>query len=381
MHIQITFERIGMRSYRMIWSKRRYIVSFVNEERRACSTLLPPKMMRVMRRNFLGMKKSSPSDLKMTKRAGLSGAFFLFWKQSSRMCDRALPEASLLLRDRNVAVCPTDTLIRHHARAASQFANALISHNAFMKLVSRQPLRFGFEKHNHPHARENLIMQILQKIFFFFFYICDQTSFSSVWMKKSLLLHPQVTYSLLHTFLNKAFCVFLLYHVLKRRTQMILMSWFTENKEYISGIFFVAKAIKKMAKLEWKDFYVNCSVSFFFFPSSLLRLASASSGGPVDAQNEKMWFMKFDMQILIFTKQRKTCFCEFSCLEACQYNPQISYSGVFYTKHEFALVSNPFYFRLIMYLWQITISSYLLALINAKTGTEQCIYAAYINLC
>lgn len=175
MHIQITFERIGMRSYRahkhelrMIWSKRRYIVSFVNEERRACSTLLPPKMMRVMRRNFLGMKKSSPSDLKMTKRAGLSGAFFLFWKQSSRMCDWALPDASLLLRDTNVAVCPTDTLIRHHARAGSQFANALISHNAFMKLMSRQLLSLWVREAQSSTCNSKFVHA---NLFFFFFHL------------------------------------------------------------------------------------------------------------------------------------------------------------------------------------------------------------------
>lgn len=129
----------------------RYIVSFVNEERRGCSTLLPPKMMRVMRRNFLGMKKSSPSDLKMTKRAGLSGELFFSSRNrtpkfdfSEFVCslpDMSTPlaaDASLLVRYINLAVCPTDTFIRHHARAGSQFANALISHNGFMWLVSRQ---------------------------------------------------------------------------------------------------------------------------------------------------------------------------------------------------------------------------------------------------
>lgn len=47
-------------------------------------------------------------------------------------------DASLVVRYINIAVCPTDTFIRHHARAGSQFANALISHNAFMWLASRQ---------------------------------------------------------------------------------------------------------------------------------------------------------------------------------------------------------------------------------------------------
>jgi len=48
--------------------------------------------------------------------------------------------------NRNVAVCPTDTLIRHHARAGFQFANPLISHNAFMKLISRQLTRVWVRK-------------------------------------------------------------------------------------------------------------------------------------------------------------------------------------------------------------------------------------------
>lgn len=117
---------------------------------------------------------------------------------------------------------------------------------------------------------------------------------------------------------------------------MIWMSWFTGNKDYISSTFLVAKTIKN-GKARMRG--LLCELLRFLF--SIFKLISASSGGPVDARNKKMWFMKFDMQILIFTKQRKTCFCEFSCLEACQYNPHISYSGVFYTKHEFALFSNP----------------------------------------
>ncbi len=57
------------------------------------------------------------------------------------MCTPLAADASLLVRYINVAVCPTDTFIRHHARAGPQFANALISHNAFVWMVSRQLVR------------------------------------------------------------------------------------------------------------------------------------------------------------------------------------------------------------------------------------------------
>lgn len=78
-------------------------------------------------------KFSSPPYLKMTKRAALSGAYFpetefLMWFHW--ICIFSPPEASPSVGFVNVAICPTDTFIRHHARAASQFANALISLNA-----------------------------------------------------------------------------------------------------------------------------------------------------------------------------------------------------------------------------------------------------------
>lgn len=172
MHIQITFERIGMRSYRahkhelrMIWSKRRYIVSFVNEERRACSTLLPPKMMRVMRRNFLGMKKSSPSDLKMTKRAGLSGAFFLFWKQSSQMCLQWvwLCSSWCFTAAEGQKCCGLPHGHTHPPSCKGRFSICKcinFTQCLYEADITSAGPAFGLDKHNHFHAIVHLSMQI-----------------------------------------------------------------------------------------------------------------------------------------------------------------------------------------------------------------------------
>lgn len=81
-HIQITFERIVMWSYRahkhelrMIAIKAPVTLYHLWMRKDAAAPLCYlPKWCGSCGEIFLGMKKSSPTDLKMTKRAGLSGA-------------------------------------------------------------------------------------------------------------------------------------------------------------------------------------------------------------------------------------------------------------------------------------------------------------------